>query len=233
MRKINILTKADLSPLINSLITELTIVEANRAIYERLTELCGKGKECEIVFLRSNTFWTLMIKNISDQIIAGLARLYDVSPKTFCLQTFIKDCKDNKQIFPGICKLPQWNDYEEQSEAPASVVLRKMQEEYNRVETERGKIKNIRNKVMSHIDRAYVLDSSSLYSGITWAEIENLIEAAQNIINYVLVAAYDTAASFLLVDYDDIDRLLKMALYGYNRKKAEHFELYNHMDNAN
>jgi hypothetical protein len=174
-----------------------------------------------------------MTRNISDQIIAGLARLYDASPKTFCLQTFINDCKDNKQIFPEICKFPQWNDFEEQSEVSVSVVLRKMQEEYNRVETERGKIKEIRNKVMSHMDRAYVLDSSALYNGIKLGEIENLINAAQNIINYVLVAAYDAAASFVLVDYDDVDRLLKMALYGYNRKKEEHFELYKYMDNTN
>lgn len=233
MKKINVLTKEDLSPYIDCLITELTIIETNRAIYERLTELCGRGKECEIVFLRSNTFWGLMTRNISDQITAGLARLYDTCPRAFCLQTLIKDCKDNKQIFPEVCKLPQWNDFEEQIEARASVVLRKMQEEYNRVETERRKIKDIRNKVTSHMDRNYVLDSSSLYNGITWGEIENLIEAAQNIINYVLVAAYDAAASFVLVDYDDVDRLLKMALYGYNRKKAEHFELYKYIDNTN
>lgn len=219
------LTRESLHVLILGLADQVTLAETNRLLYKRLTELCGEGKEFEFVYRTNHVFWELMCHNMRDEIIGNLARLYDEQPDSFGLRRLIEKCEKNLSLFPNKCQSIRFDDYGEPKYVCPQQVITELWQTYNRVNDERLTLKKIRNKSFSHIERKFLVNKTAAYDDFYWKDVEELISAAEDIILIVLAGIYDEALVFELMDYDDIDGLIKIAMYGYEKKEEEYTSL--------
>ena len=224
------LTREQLHSLILGLADQITLAATNLLLYKRLTELCGEGKDFEFVYQRSRVFWMLMCHNMRNEIISNLARLYDEQKDAFGLRRLIEECDKNLSLFPDKCKSTHYDDEGNPEYIFPQQVVDESWQTYNHVNSERLKLKKIRNKSISHIEGEFLINKTAIYDEFYWKDVEDLIFAAQDIVSKILAAIYDEALMFEVDGYDDIDRLVRMAMYGYEKKKEEWLTKFSHFD---
>lgn len=224
------LTREQLHSLILGLADQITLAATNLLLYKRLTELCGEGKDFEFVYQRSHVFWMLMCHNMRNEIISNLARLYDEQKDAFGLRRLIEECDKNLSLFPDKCQSTHYDDEGNPEYIFPQQVVDESWQTYNHVNSERLKLKKIRNKSISHIEGEFLINKTAVYDEFYWKDVEDLIFAAQDIVSKILAAIYDEALMFEVDGYDDIDRLVKMAMYGYEKKKEEWLTKFSHFD---
>ena len=225
-----ILTREQLHALIFGLADQITFAESNRLLYKRLTELCGEGKDFELVYKRSQVFWMLMCNNMRNEIISNLARLYDEQKDAFGLRRLIEECNKNLSLFPKKCPSTHYDNEGNPEYISPQQVVAESWEVYNHVNSERLKLKKIRNKSISHIEWKCLINKAVVYDEFYWKDVEDLIFSAQDIVSKMLAAIYDEALMFEVDGFDDIDRLITMAMYGYEKKKEEWLTKFSHFD---
>lgn len=202
---------------------QIFLINSNRLIYKRLTELCAKGKKYSVVVDMSPVFWNFMTYNMGRQILLGLAKLYDESKDALGLKKLINICDQNRSLFQQdkqasisdeacACTIDQFYakrfDFRE--------TFGWVNELYDRTTPIREKIKTLRDKDLVHADKKHFYDTPQLYLDfpVPWGEVETLLENALDICNALLELLQPGCTVILTDTLEDIDTLIKHAFWG-------------------
>ncbi len=214
-------SKEELYDLIIELTDQLTIIKTNESILEQIISFRKNNQNFEYVTNHSNTFWIITINNIKNEVITGLARLYDEHSDAFSLNKIINICEQHQKLFLDPTPMPLYQDWEERNTTTPMCIIKQLKDRYLETVAERQKLKSIRDKAYSHLDRQYIFNPSSLFENFSWDDVEKLIDVAEFILTHILIALYNMTSLFVLADHDDVEYLMKISAYGYERKKNE------------
>lgn len=199
------MTQREVEQGIGMLFGKLTIVENNRLIYKQLTELCGIGKQFECVMEKSNFFWQLTVSSLCFSIITELAKIFDEQREAFGIKKLINISSQNSDWFL------KW--YEENGVSHKEFI-KLLETKYSGIKGKREKLKEIRDSELAHNDRKKLLNTESIYDDFSWGDIEDLIEAANEIINRISIGLTGCEYIIQSVNYDDVCYLIKNAYKG-------------------
>ena len=195
---------------IYSILVRLNYCESNRLIYKRLTEVCGIDKDYVDVFNKSRKFFSMMVYNITNQIVAELARVYDNHKDAFSLPHIIEFYKQHKNL------ILKWSIHEELTEEIVNQTISSADQFLSNISESINKLKKIRNKSIAHIDIKYISNTNTLYEGFYWGDIEDLINVAAGICIGMLFTITGKKYKIQPNACDDVDMLVLAAHKGFN-----------------
>lgn len=204
------MTKAEYEKALKKLMDKIIYCESNRQIYKRLTELCGIGKKYEDVAIKGDMFFSMIVHNLLNELLAELARLYDEG--SFGLLKAINIVEQNQKLLSEYC------DKEEIDQREIKQMITDAREKYNSVKDCRERLFEIRDKHLAHTDKKYVLNYGVLYDGFNWGYVEDLIMAAAEIINRITSLLRGAVTMYNWIGDDGVDVLIRAAHNGLNNK---------------
>jgi hypothetical protein len=208
---------AEFRRLLDALWNELADARFHFTLHQRLQ---AATPEYGIVFVQSNTFWTLTLSAHMDAAILRLCKAYDrydFKP-TLNLRTLLETIRDNLQLFdePNFRERLKDNPFVDslakKSKKPDSVQLQKDLDFVSGSHLVK-KLSDWRNNVYSHLSLNVALNPKEFNanSPLSFAEIESLLDAALMILNRYSGLFAANYYSTTMIGGDDYLWLLKTA----------------------
>ena len=187
------MTEAEVLEQIERIQTEVYICGIAYYQWKELHNVCSSWPNRPRTLDAHGLFWSATLASLQNTYILGLAKLFDKPKASFSLDTVIRHCKNNSQYFSNTARASR-KVLAGQSQANATAYTQNGfepdQKDFDSLKMSLNnartivvnKIRPIRHNVVAHTQRGMSASiSASLYGKVTTAEIESVIDEANNI----------------------------------------------------
>jgi hypothetical protein len=201
------MTKDEYISVIDSFRNRIYLLYNKHEIYKELCNLCANGKLYEPVLKEHSGFWELMIDSLKRSLASELALLFDAHSDCIALRKLINILEQNKDWVSEYCAIQDCKHLE---------IIVELNSIYSSCTQCRKNLITYRDKVLSHIDRKNIIETTRF--DLTWGDVEDLIDVATQILECIAASLQMPFAIYPRDSGSDTRKLIKRTYRGMKTK---------------